>query len=401
MERISVKLGVLLLAFGVGITFAGVFYWSAKAEREYPWPPFVPPVEQPEHVDPNPPAKGEKVLEMVFVLDTTGSMGGLLDGAKQRIWGIVNEVMQTKSRPSVRVGLVAYRDRGDEYVTQVLPLTDDLDKVYSRLMELQAGGGGDTPEDVRKALADGVRNAGWTPNRKGLAQMIFLVGDAPPQEYANEPDVFATTAEATRKGMIVNTIQCGAQADTRKVWEMIAQHGQGRYFAIAQDGGVETIETPYDQQLSDLGRQIGGTYMAYGDSATRREMASGAAATESSVANTAPAAAKADRALNKALNATAYRGDLIQDVENGKTKLDELKAENLPEDLQKLAPAERKAEIGRRIDERKKIREQILQISKQREAFIAQKRKAGGKKAGFDSAVAAALAEQLKKKGIN
>jgi len=68
---------------------------------------------------------GKATLEMVFVLDTTGSMGGLIDGAKQRIWGIVNGVMESPSRPSVRVGLVAYRDRGDAYVTKVLRLTAD------------------------------------------------------------------------------------------------------------------------------------------------------------------------------------------------------------------------------------------------------------------------------------
>ena len=85
-------------------------------------------------------------MEMVFVLDTTGSMGGLLSGAKQRIWGIVNEVMQTSSLSSVKVGLVAYRDRGDQYITQVLPLTEDLDKVYSTLMDYQAAGGGDEAE---------------------------------------------------------------------------------------------------------------------------------------------------------------------------------------------------------------------------------------------------------------
>src|SRR3546814_19375662 len=59
--------------------------------------------------------KNRDTLEMVFVLDTTGSMGGLIEGAKQRIWGIINEVMQKPSKPRVRVGLVAYRDNGDEY----------------------------------------------------------------------------------------------------------------------------------------------------------------------------------------------------------------------------------------------------------------------------------------------
>src|SRR3982751_5191291 len=72
-------------------------------------------------------------LEMVFVLDTTGSMGGLIDGAKQRIWGIINDVMKKPSKPRVRVGLVAYRDVGDEYVARVLPITEDLDKAYTTL----------------------------------------------------------------------------------------------------------------------------------------------------------------------------------------------------------------------------------------------------------------------------
>src|SRR2546421_6324193 len=89
---------------------------------------------------------GKPTLEMVFVLDTTGSMGGLIDGAKQRIWGIVNDVMKSSAHPAVKIGLVAYRDHGDEYVTKVLPLTNDLDKVYSTLMDYRAAGGGDTPE---------------------------------------------------------------------------------------------------------------------------------------------------------------------------------------------------------------------------------------------------------------
>src|SRR5688572_25755260 len=124
-------------------------------------------------------APNRDTLEMVFVLDTTGSMGGLIDGAKQRIWGIINDVMQKPSKPRVRVGLVAYRDNGDEYVTKVLPITEDLDKAYTTLMDYRADGGGDTPENVRRALADGVRNAGWSHARSNLAQIVFLVGDAP------------------------------------------------------------------------------------------------------------------------------------------------------------------------------------------------------------------------------
>src|SRR5262245_50370793 len=240
----------------------------------------------------------KKTLEMVFALDTTGSMGGLLEGAKQRIWGIVNEVMQSDDRPNVRVGLVAYRDRGDRYITEIFPVTDNLDAVYSALMDYRAEGGGDTPENVRRALADAVHKAGWAQQSDRTAQVIFLVGDAPPHtDYQNEPDTKKTAAEARRKGMIVNAIQCGSIAGTKEAWQEIAQYGGGRYFAIPQDSGVVAIVTPYDEKLGTLGKLIGGTYLAYGRSEAQAHANARQAATEERIAKSAPIAAQADRAM--------------------------------------------------------------------------------------------------------
>src|ERR1044072_1746500 len=115
MTKFTVRILTAIITFTIGIAVATA--WVFKREEE----PRIPPVEL---------SSSGPTMEMVFVLDTTGSMGGLLAGAQQRIWGIVNDVMQTSSHPSVKVGLVAYRDRGDQYITQGLPLTEDLDKVY-------------------------------------------------------------------------------------------------------------------------------------------------------------------------------------------------------------------------------------------------------------------------------
>src|SRR5215207_1802637 len=394
MKRLFVRLSTALLTCALGIGMA-----SALARTYSP---------KPTDPAPEPPASGEKTLEMVFVLDTTGSMGGLIDGAKQRIWGVINEVMQTPARPSVRVGLVAYRDHGDAYVTQVLPLTNDLDKVYTTLMEYRADGGGDGPEDVRRALADGVRKAGWSKPRANTAQVVFLVGDAPPHDdYLQEPDTLATAAEAIKVGMVVNTIQCGADVQTRQVWQQIARRGEGQYFAIAQDGGVETIATPYDSRLSELGGRLGSTYLAYGGGGGaegeryRNEAMARQVKTESAVAGAAPAVAQADRAVNKALNRDAYVGDLLQSIENKSVKLDEVKAEDLPADLQKLSSDARKKEVERRLAERRKMRDEIVSLKKQRDDHIAAERKKhSGTQAGFDAAVASALKEQLARKGI-
>ncbi|MEK6301131.1 MAG: vWA domain-containing protein [Acidobacteriota bacterium] len=413
MKVLTVRTVIALFILGIGIGVAQG--WFAHSAAPVPPPDPVPaPAPGPPLNDPKPSGQvpnhtiANSTLEMVFVLDTTGSMGGLLEGAKQRIWGLVNEVMQSASHPSVRVGLVAYRDRGDQYVTRISPLTNDLDQVYSTLMDYRAEGGGDGPENVRRALADGVRNAGWSPRKQGIAQIIFLVGDAPPHEdYKDEPSTATTTAEAVKAGKIVNTIQCGNEPGTKNVWQAIAQHGEGQYFAIAQDGGVQAIATPYDKEMSELGAKIGSTYVAYGGGAGaagvshRAEASAGQAAMETAVASSAPAEAKADRAKNKALNSEAYAGDLLTNLENGSVKLAAVKDVDLPDDLRKLQPAARQKEIKKRLAERKKLREDILKLSKVRDEFIAAARKKqSGNPNSFDSAVAVALKEQLSRKGI-
>ena len=405
MKRLSLRIAIALFTFVVGVSVAtALIVFSRFEEPRSDDPSLMVHQPEPENI-----GEGEAVLEMVFVLDTTGSMSGLLEGAKQRIWGIVNEVMQSPSRPAVRIGLVAYRDRGDRYVTQVLPLTSDLDKVYSTLMDYRAEGGGDGPENVRRALADGVRRAGWSQKGSSrLAQIIFLVGDAPPHEdYRDEPDTATTAAEAVRKGMIINTIQCGTQGDTKRVWQSIASHGQGQYFSIAQDGGVRAISTPFDEPLAALGSRIGSTYMAYGGGAgtagrlSREEAEERQEALEATVATTAAPVAKAERALNKALNKEAYARDLIQSLENGNVTLDSVRDEDLPDELQKLAPAERSKEVEKRLTERRKLREEIVSLSKQRDEFLAaERKKESAGKQGFDAAVSAALKEQLARKGL-
>lgn len=351
---------------------------------------------------------GKPELEMVFVLDTTGSMGGLLEGAKQKIWGIVNDVMKTPAHPMVRIGLVAYRDHGDEYVTRVLPITDDLDKVYATLMAYRADGGGDTPEDVRRALSDGVHKAGWSPRGPRVAQILFLVGDAPPHDdYTNEPDTITSAAQAVNAGIIVNTIECGGAEDTRQAWQKICRRGEGQFFQIAQDGGVQAVSTPFDSELSRLGAKVGATYYAYGGgrsggSAFRSSKIAAQARMERSIASSAPAAAQADRAVNKAINSHSYDdSDLLQGVENGAVKIESLKAADLPAELSKLSPEARKREIEKRLNERKALRVHILALSKKRDAFLAAARqKKTGVKSGFDTAVSAAIRSQSARRGI-
>ncbi len=141
-------------------------------------------------------------VQAVFVLDTTGSMSGLIDTAKQKIWSIASSMAQAQPAPEIEIGLVGYRDRGDAYVTQVIDLSEDLDTVYARLMDFQADGGGDTPEDVNTALDHAINRISWS-NDPDTYQVVFLVGDAPPHmDYADVPKYPETLRAAEQRGSV-------------------------------------------------------------------------------------------------------------------------------------------------------------------------------------------------------
>src|SRR5512134_1107372 len=146
--------------------------------------PAVPPA-----VDPT--SNNRSRIDVVFVLDTTGSMGGLIQAAKEKIWSIATTLAAAQPAPEIRMGLVAYRDRGDAYVTRVVDLSSDLDSVYATLMDFQADGGGDGPESVNRALHDAIHQVSWS-QQAGTYKVVFLVGDAPPhmdyQDDVKYPD---------------------------------------------------------------------------------------------------------------------------------------------------------------------------------------------------------------------
>lgn len=341
-------------------------------------------------------SRSEKNVEIVFVLDTTGSMGGLINGAKTKIWNIVNEILQNQSKGTkVKIGLIGYRDRGDEYVTKIIPLSENIDDTYSELMSFVAAGGGDTPEDVRRALHEAVNNIQWSNSTKNLSKIIFLVGDAPPHEdYQDYPSTIVTAKKAKEKGIIINTIQCGNLPNTNKFWSNIAQNANGEYFAIPQDGGSYVMKTPYDKKLETLANELDRKYIPYGKITAQREAVSDKMMKDAKISSGATTEAKADRAKNKALNKYSYSSDdLIQSIENNSVKLSSLEQEELPETMQKMSQVEQKKYVDNLIKERNKIREEITKISKEREAYIKENSKSN--KDSFDASVSKALEKQI------
>jgi hypothetical protein len=328
---------------------------------------------------------------VVFALDTTGSMGGLLEGAKKKIWAIADRIVSGQPRPDVRIGLVAYRDRDDAYVTRVTPLTRDMDGVHQALLSLRPAGGGDGPEHVNAALGAAIDGQmGWAEGQ-GVLRLVFLVGDAPPHDDYDGPKSWELASTARARGITINTLRCGTSAPTEAAWRRIASAAGGDFESIAQDGGVIVRETPYDGELAALNRELAETVIAYGSESARRRSRAKMAA-RSGLGGALAASAAAYNAKSRRMNDE----DLLTQLESGAAKLDALEVAALPARLRDLAPEAREQAILDARARRAEVNAKILEVSEKREAFLRAAKKRDTQTSELDDGLMRALREQAK-----
>ncbi|PWQ93752.1 vWA domain-containing protein [Leucothrix arctica] len=343
-------------------------------------------------------------IEVVFVLDTTGSMSGLINAAKEKIWSIASTMAQAQTAPEIKMGLVAYRDRGDKYVTQNVDLSEDLDSMYSKLMDFKAQGGGDSPESVNAALYDAVHKMSWNQD-SNTYKVVFLVGDAPAHmDYQDDVKYPETLCIASDKGIIINAIQSGNNYGTTKHWKHIAGLGQGNFFKVSNSGNAVAIATPFDKDLAKLSNELDKTRVYYGSSDDRvKQEAKKAAGSklykESSVASQARRATFNTSSSGK----TNFLGEkeLVDSIASGDIALESIASDELPAAMKTMKPIEQQRYIKEKSVARKELQSKIRQLAEKRDAFLKEKVEAtGGRKNSLDSQIFDAIQEQSADKGL-
>jgi hypothetical protein len=349
-----------------------------------------------------PVATANPVVEVAFVLDTTGSMGPLIESAKRKIWSIATAIVDANPQAKIRMGLVAYRDIGDDYVTKTFALTTDIQDLYAHLLELRAAGGGDWPESVNEALHVGVTKLDWTQGSE-ICRILFLVGDAPPHmDYAQDVKYPEVLRMARERGILVNAVQAGGARDTERVWREIAQMGNGRYIPIPQDGGhLVIIETPYDSEIIELQGKINGTVIPYGPRERRGDVENKTrqVAAAPPVVASEMASYMSRNATKNAGEAITGAGDLVADVAAGRQKLAAVNDGDLPEPVRKMSAAEHKDYIGKQQSARETLNKRMVELVKQRDRYVVEQAKKAPKPAGdsFDRVVEETVRAQVKR----
>jgi von Willebrand factor type A domain len=206
-------------------------------------------------------------LDVLFLLDATGSMGDEIGQIQQTIVSIAERIDQIQPRPELRFALVSYRDRGDDYVTRVDDFTTDVAVFQQRLLSTRADGGGDEPESLNEGLHAATQRVSWADD---AVRLSFLVADAPPHlDYAQDYDYGREAQVAVSKGIKVYTIAASNSSDEAEyVMRQISQQTLGHFifltYAAGQNAGAPGDTTTHHvdpesfsvERLDDLVVQV-------------------------------------------------------------------------------------------------------------------------------------------------
>lgn len=180
------------------------------------------------------PARPVTKFDLMLAIDTTGSMGDEIDYLKAELRTILADLKRSHPALDIRLGLIVYRDLGDEYVTRTFPFAADLDRMQTDLRAQYANGGGDYPEAMDLALHRAVGQA-WRPD---AVKSLLLVADAPPHDENIGKTWAAAEAARAKRIQIVPVAASGVADKAEYVMRAMAAATQSRYIFLTDDSGI-------------------------------------------------------------------------------------------------------------------------------------------------------------------
>lgn len=343
-------------------------------------------------------------VELVFCLDATGSMSGLIHTAKEKIWDIVTVMTQAEPAPDIKLGMIFYRDLQDDFVTKVYPQTENIDSIYSELLLIEAAGGGDSPESVNQALNEAVSKMKWSSGKK-VYRAIFLVGDCPPHmDYKQDIKYPVSCKTANEKGVVINTIKLGLQCqDAVAHFKAIADATNGEYMQLGQNADDVVIESPYDDSIRYYSYKIDASKIYYGSVEIQKSMndkQKSALGLYNNSSDNAIASRARYNISKSGINNFYGKNELVQEIMANEVSLEDIKEDELPENMQKMNNKERKEYVANLKKQRKENLANLHRLSKLREEFIIIKKKENPEKDSFSAKIFEVIKKQAATKGV-
>lgn len=308
-------------------------------------------------------------IQVAILLDTSGSMQGLIEQAKSRLWNIVNTLTTLKfqgTTPDIQIALYEYGSyelHNGDYIRQIVPFTTDLDLISQELFVLTAGG---SEEYCGTVIDNATRQLEWGNNEADM-KLIYIAGN----ETFDQGGLFYKDAieGALKKNIYVNTIHCGDQIiGVRHLWRDAADFGKGEFFNINANAKIHYVETPFDEMINCYNAELNNTYIGYGETGIVRKVNQ---TIQDENAKSISLANYAERAVSK--SKTIYQNaswDLVDKIKEDKDILLKIKKEDLPEELQEKTREELNTFISNKSKERSDIQKRIAELALKRQMYL-------------------------------
>lgn len=315
-----------------------------------------------------PAAQTSRVVDLAICLDTSGSMSGLIDATRQKIWSIINDLALASPQPDLRVALLTFGNQGHSaengWVEIQSGLTEDLDLISERLFALTTNGG---EEYVGRVVDRATRDLAWSPE-PGALKLIVVAGN---ESAFQDPTIKAEDAarRAIANDLMVNTIYCGPATDNiAPSWLAVSKLADGHFASIDHQNGTVAIATPFDAELASLSSLLNTTYLPFGQQGEAKWMNQRAQDSNALTTNSATAAGRAASKSSALYNCASW--DLVDALRDGKVELAKLKVEELPEEMREQTLEQRIAHVKAKGEERKQLQAKLQAVDQKRQAFV-------------------------------
>lgn len=343
---------------------------------------------------------GKPVIQIALLLDTSGSMSGLIEQAKTELWSIVNSLGEARYKgqvPTIEVALFEYGkstlSANQGYIRQLNPLSTDLDGLSETLFSLQTNGG---QEYCAWVIRTAMQTLQWK-KRKGSLRLVFIAGNE--SFYQGPVDFDSVMSEAEKDGLFIHPIYCdNGNANDKLTWRQAAQLAKTDLKVIDHNQVVVDPPTPYDDRIQALGTEINSTYVAYGESKKRAAVTTRQAKQD---VNSEAAGAAVNRSITKGSSNYNNAGwDVVDAEKAGELSVEELDEDELPKEMQGMSKSERRAYVDKKAAERKAIQKELNELRQKRDAYLAKNRKDNAQPASLGRAVVKAVKSQTQDTGF-
>jgi hypothetical protein len=342
-------------------------------------------------------------IQLAILLDTSSSMDGLIDQARNQLWQVVNEFSQTTRNgvsPTLEVAVYEYGNdtlsAQNGYVRQVSNLTGELDQVSEALFSLTTNGGS---EYCGYVIDNAVRNLQWSRSDNDI-KVIFIAGNEP---FTQGPVPYGDAiGHARTKGITVNTIHAGSYDEgAGSGWKEGALLAGGNYMSIDHNYQIAHVVAPQDQRIAELNQQLNNTYIPYGAAGAAKAERQAEQDNLSAGVSIGLLASRVQSKVSSLYNNANW--DLVDALESGDVELDAIEDEALPAPMREMSLSDRKNYVEKNAEQRNKIQEEIIKLSKERENYVAEQKAKSAEPdvATIDKAFVSAIKQIGKQKGFD